>query len=36
MAAFMPLVPGKTLRPYDIIPREADRIGAAQNKVKAA
>jgi len=32
----MPLVPGKVLRPYDIIPREVDRIGAVQNKVKAA
>jgi len=32
----MPLVPGRTLPPYDIIPREIDRIGAVQNKVKAA
>jgi len=30
------MVPGKTLRPYDIIPREVDRIGAVQNKVKAS
>jgi hypothetical protein len=36
IAALMPLVPGKTLRPYDIIPREVHGIGAVQNKVKAA
>jgi len=32
----MPLVPGKILRPYDIIPREVATIGALQNNVKAA
>jgi len=32
----MPLVPGKRIRPYDIILREVDRIGAVQNKVIAA
>jgi hypothetical protein len=32
----MHLVPGKTLRPYDIISREVATIGAVQNKVKAA
>jgi len=32
----MPLVSGKTLRPYDIILREVDGIGAIQNKVKTA
>jgi hypothetical protein len=28
-------VPGKTLRPCDIISREVARIGAVKNKVKA-
>jgi len=32
----MPLIPGITLRPYDIILREVDGIGAVQNKVIAA
>jgi len=32
----MPLVPGKIVRPYDIMSREVDRIGAVQNKAKAA
>jgi hypothetical protein len=32
----MPLVPGKTFRLYDIIPREVHKIGAIHNKVKAA
>jgi hypothetical protein len=36
IAALMPLAPGKTLRPYDIIPREVDRIGAVENRVKAS
>jgi len=36
IAALMPLIPGITLRPYDIILREVDRIGAVQNKVIAA
>ena len=36
IAALMPVVPGKTLRPYDVVPRELDRIGTVQNKVKAA
>jgi hypothetical protein len=36
IAALMPLVPGKILRPYYIISREVDGIGAVQNKVKAA
>jgi hypothetical protein len=28
----MALVAGKTLRPYEFIPREVGRIGAVQNK----
>jgi len=36
IAALMVLVPGKTVRPHDVIPREVDWIGAVQNNVEAA
>jgi hypothetical protein len=32
----MPLVPGKALRPYDIMLREVGGIAAVENKVKGA